>query len=209
MEFNGACSMAFLVVFSSVGVIYASDPDILTDFTVPAGQNPLKLTGDLFTFTGFRNVSNNNLAGQKAVKVTKAVAAEFPGLNGLGVSMAVLQFPAGGLNPPHTHPRASELLFLVEGCLLVGAVDTTGKLFTQTLTKGDVFVFPKGLFHYQLNTDNKVEAMAVSAFGSANAGTVSLPSTLFTTGIPDNVLAKSFKTDTHTIELLKAALKNP
>ncbi|GLJ44845.1 hypothetical protein SUGI_0943390 [Cryptomeria japonica] len=207
MEFNGACLMSILLLFSSVGIIYASDSDILTDFTVPAGQNPLNLTGNFFTFTGFRGLPNNNLTGQTAVKITKGVMAEFPALNGLGVSMAVLQFPAGGVNPPHTHPRASELLYLVDGCLLVGVVDTTGKLFTQTLTKGDLFVFPKGLLHYQLNTDNEAGAMAVSAFGSANAGTVSLPSTLFTSGITDDVLAKSFKTNTPTIELLKAALK--
>ncbi|GLJ48654.1 hypothetical protein SUGI_1026480 [Cryptomeria japonica] len=196
MEFNGACLIAILVVFSSVGAIYASDPDILTNFLVPAGQNPLNLTGSFFTFTGFQNVQNNNLTGQTTIKVMKAVAAEFLVLNGLGVSMAVLQFPAGRLNPPHTHPHASELLFLVDGYLLVGVVDTTGKLFTQTLTKGDLFVFPKGLLHYQLNTDADNEALAISTFGSANAGTVSVPSTLFTTSIPDDVLAKSFKTNT-------------
>ncbi|GLJ48651.1 hypothetical protein SUGI_1026420 [Cryptomeria japonica] len=209
MKFNGACLVAILVAFSSVVVIYASDPDILTDFVVPPGQNALNLTGDFFTFTGFRGLPNNNLTGQTTFKVTKAVAAEFPALNGLGVSMAVLQFPVGSVNPPHTHPRASELLFLVDGSLLVGVVDTTGKLFTQTLTKGDLFVFPKGLLHYQLNMYAGHAATAVSAFGSANAGTVSLPSTLFTSGIPVDVLAKSFKTDTHTIDLLKIALKSP
>ncbi|XP_059068405.1 germin-like protein 9-3 [Cryptomeria japonica] len=118
-----------------------------------------------------------------AVKVTKAVVAVFPALNGLGMSMAVLQFPVGKLNPPHTHPRTSELLFLVDGALLVGVMDTTGKLFTQTLISRDLFVFPKGLLHYQLNTDAAFEALAVSTFGRANAGTVSVPSTLFTTGM--------------------------
>ncbi|GLJ48667.1 hypothetical protein SUGI_1026650 [Cryptomeria japonica] len=185
-----------LVAFSSVGVIYTSDPDILTDFVVSAGQTTLNLTGNFFTFTGFRDVGNNNLTGQTAVKVTKVVAAEFLALNDSGVSMAVLQFPAGGLTPPQTHPPTSELMFLVDGTLLVGIVDTMGKLFTQTLISGDLFVFPKGLLHYQLNMDAAFEALAVSAFGSANAGTVSVPSTLFTTGIPDDVLAKSFKTNT-------------
>ncbi|GLJ48670.1 hypothetical protein SUGI_1026700 [Cryptomeria japonica] len=138
----------------------------------------------------------------------KAVAAEFLALNGLGLSMAVLQFPAGGLTPPQTNPRTSELMFLVDETLLVGVVDTTGKFFTQTLISGDLFVFPKGLLHYQLNMDAAFEALAVSAFGSANAGTVSVPSTLFTPGIPDDVLAKSFKTNTQTIELLKGGLKS-
>ncbi|KAK3017236.1 hypothetical protein RJ639_005524 [Escallonia herrerae] len=68
-----------------------------------------------------------------AFKVLKASMAEFPALNGQSVSYAVLQFSAGSVNPPHTHPRASELLFLLSGSLEVGFVDTTNKLFTQTL----------------------------------------------------------------------------
>ncbi|XP_075633890.1 germin-like protein 9-3 [Castanea sativa] len=124
----------------------------------------------------------------------------------ISVSYAVLQFPAGSPNPPHTHPRASELLFLVQGTLQVGFVDTTNKLFSQTLQTGDVFVFPKGLVHFQYNADPQVPALAISAFGSANAGTVSISNTLFTTGIGNNVLAKSFKTDVATIQALKAGL---
>ena len=60
--------------------------------------------------------------------------------------------------------------------------------------------------HFQYNDDVKSPAIAISTFGSANAGTVSLPNTLFTTGIDDNVLAKSFKTDIATIKALKAGL---
>ncbi|MBA0676144.1 hypothetical protein Goari_017650 [Gossypium aridum] len=46
--------------------------------------------------------------------------------------------------------------------------------------------------------------VAVSAFGSAAAGTVSVPSTVLATGIDDEILAKSFKTDVYTIQKLKA-----
>jgi quercetin dioxygenase-like cupin family protein len=130
--------------------------------------------------------------------------AEFPALNGQSVSYAFLQYPAGTLNPPHTHPRSAELLFLVDGCLEVGFVDTANKLFTQTLEAGDMFVFPKGLVHYQYNNDPKNLAVAVSSFGSASAGTVSIPSTLFTTGVDSGILAKAFKTDVATIEKIKA-----
>ncbi len=39
-----------------------------------------------------------------------------------------------GTNPPHTHPRASELLFLVSGGpLLAGFVDTSGHDGTRPL----------------------------------------------------------------------------
>ncbi|KAK1588585.1 hypothetical protein Q3G72_024765 [Acer saccharum] len=131
---------------------------------------------------------------------------KFPALNGQSVLLAVLQFPAGTTNPPHTHPRSAELLFLVDGSLEVGFVDTTNKLFSQTLQAGDMFVFPKGLVHFQYNADAQKPAIAFSAYGSANAGTVSLPVTLFTTSIDDMILAKAFKTNVVTIQALKAGL---
>ncbi|KAL4611741.1 hypothetical protein ACB092_08G147300 [Castanea dentata] len=180
----------FALLISSFAIIQmaiAGDPDILTDFIVP--PNVTNVDGNFFMFTGIRAL----LGGFPTVfKVTKASLVEFHALNGQSVSYAVLEFPAGTTNPPHTHPRASKLLFLTQGTLQVGVVDTTNKLFNKTLQMGDVFVFPK--------------VVAISAFGSANAGTVALPNTLFTTGIDSNVLAKSFKTDIATIKALKAGL---
>jgi quercetin dioxygenase-like cupin family protein len=126
--------------------------------------------------------------------VTKATMMEFPALNGQSVSYAMLKFPSESVNPPHTHPRAAELLLVLNGTLCVGFIDTTGKLYTQDLAEGDMFVFPKGLVHYQYNPGQS-PAVALSAFGSAAAGTVSVPVTVFGTGIDDAVLAKSFKTD--------------
>ena len=139
-----------------------------------------------------------------AFKVSKVSAAEFPALSGQSVSYAVLQFPAGTTNPPRTPPRSAELLFLVDGSLRVGFVDTTNRLFTQTLQSGDMFIFPKDLVHFQYNADSQNSALAISAFGSASAGTVSLPTTLFATSIDDNILAKAFKTDVAIIQALKS-----
>ncbi|KAL7202250.1 hypothetical protein ACSBR1_033845 [Camellia fascicularis] len=122
------------------------------------------------------------------------------------MSMAVLQFPVGGVNPPHTHPRSAELLFVMEGSMEVGFVDTANKLYIQTLQIGDMFVFPKGLVHYQYNADVTKQATAIFAFGTANAGTVSALVTSYATGIDDGILAKSFKTDVATIQKIKAGL---
>ncbi|KAH9321417.1 hypothetical protein KI387_016056, partial [Taxus chinensis] len=205
MEINGAWMIMALALGMVLTVTKAADPDILTDFVTGSGS--VIVDENFFTFRGFREIGNNNLTGQATAKVTKAAMAEFPGVTGLGVSMAVLQFPAGGVNPPHTHPRGSELLLVLYGTLEVGFVDTTGKLFTQTLEGGDVFIFPKGLLHFQLNKFDNDEAIAISGFGSANAGTVSVPTTLFASGISDDVLVKSFKTDYKTVDALKQALK--
>ncbi|XP_027348540.1 putative germin-like protein 9-2 [Abrus precatorius] len=185
--------------FAIVQITMGGDPDILTDFIGPSNGNP---DGNFFTFTGFRVFVGQNTP-PPTFKVTKASMAEFPALMGQSVSYAVLQYPNGSINPPHTHPRSAELLFVVEGALQVGFVDTTNKLYTQSLQTGDMFVFPKGLVHFQHNADEKNPAVAISAFGSANAGTISLPNTLFNTSIDDTVLALAFKTDVATIQNLK------
>lgn len=183
----------------------AGDPDILTDFVLPPNTPP-PTDGSFFTFTGMRALITAPFP--PTFKVFKAGMEQFPALNGQSVSYAVLMYPAGSVNPVHTHPRSAELLFLVQGSLEVGFVDSTNKLFTQSLQQGDIFVFPKGLVHFQYNpADNKSGAVAISAFGSANAGTVSLPNTLFNSTIDDGVLALSFKTDVATIQKLKAGLK--
>ncbi|PQQ04696.1 germin-like protein 9-3 [Prunus yedoensis var. nudiflora] len=89
--------------------------------------------------------------------------------------------------------------------LEVGFVDTKNHLFTQTLQAGDLFVFPKGSA-LPAHADAQKPALAISAFGSTNAGTVSIPSTLFTPVIDGNILALTLKTDAATIQKLKAGL---
>ncbi|XP_004506196.1 germin-like protein 9-3 [Cicer arietinum] len=186
--------------FTLMKLTRAGDPDILTDFISP-------LTGPIdanfFTYTGFRALVGPQNTSPPPFKVLKATMIEFPSLNGQSVSYASLQFQPKSINPPHTHPRSAELLLVIQGALQVGFVDTTNKLFTQNLQTGDIFVFPKGLVHFQHNVDEKIPALALSAFGSANAGTISLPNTLFNTSIDDNVLALAFKTDVSTVQNLK------
>ncbi|RZC84085.1 hypothetical protein C5167_046888 [Papaver somniferum] len=196
-------SLVILVLaFTTVQIAVGGDPDIITDFTSPA--NGSAANPDFFTFTGMRVLLEEDPS--PAFRVLKASMSEFPGLSGQSVSYAVLEFPVGSVNPPHTHPRSAELLFLISGTLEVGFIDTANKLFTQTLQSGDLFVFPKGLVHYQQNVDPQAYSIAVSAFGSANAGTVSVPSSVFASGIPDGILAKSFKTDVATIHAIKTGL---
>ncbi|KAL5830813.1 hypothetical protein ACOSQ4_016167 [Xanthoceras sorbifolium] len=195
----------FLVSLSSFAIFQmasASDIEITSDFIIPSDLKG-EVDGSFFTFTGMRAlVGAEQLAGFKS---SKAGMVEFPALNGLGVSLAFLQFPAGTINPPHSHPRSAELLFVVDGSLEVGLVDSKNKLYKQTLQTNDIFVFPKGLIHYQNNPDAKKPAIALSSFGSANPGTISLPLSLFTSGIDDGILSKAFKIDDITTQALKTA----
>ncbi|GJU04612.1 zinc finger, CCHC-type containing protein [Tanacetum coccineum] len=139
--------------------------------------------------------------------VVKATLNEFPGLLGQSVSYAILEFPAGSLNPLHIHPRSAELLFVIHSSLHVGFVDTKNTLFNQTLETGDMFVFPKGLVHFQYNSNNTEPALAVSAFGSASAGTQSIANSVFNSTIYEGVLAESFNTGSDVIEHIESGLK--
>jgi hypothetical protein len=72
----------------------------------------------------------------------------------VGISLARINFAPYGLNPPHIHPRETEILVVLEGTLLLGFVTSNidNCLFTKVLNAGDVFVFPIGLIHFQFNT---------------------------------------------------------
>ncbi|XP_016649659.1 PREDICTED: putative germin-like protein 9-2 [Prunus mume] len=173
--------------------VLASDPDILSYYIV---QENNKVDANSSTYTGFQDIFDD-VPG--TLNIMKAALAEFPALNGQNVSYAMLKYPANKESPPHTHPHAAELLFLV--CSLeVGFVDTKNVLYTQKLKVEDLFVFPKGLVHCQYNSYANLPAYADSAFGSANAGTVSVLIYMFVfgTGIDNAILAKSLKTDVGT-----------
>ncbi|KAM3295177.1 hypothetical protein ACQJBY_037817 [Aegilops geniculata] len=210
MNYYSLVLVVVSLVWAPLAVV-AGDPDILGDFMVPApmvGMPPTNITGDFFTYTDFRAANETMPWPPQYFIVIKANMGVFPALNGQSVSYAMLVFPSGYVNPPHTHPRAAELLFVHSGALSVGFVDTAGKLYTQDLVAGDIFVFPKGLVHYQYNQGPN-PATAFSAFGSAAPGTVNVPASVFGTGVDNVVLAKSFKTDFWTVQKLKAALTPP
>ncbi|KAL3680119.1 hypothetical protein R1sor_023075 [Riccia sorocarpa] len=110
------------------------------------------------------------------------------------------------VNVPHTHPRGTETLFIIEGTLEVGLIDTTQPvpvLFTQTLKKDDIFVFPRGLVHFQINKSKRT-VRAYASFSSTNPGLVSLPRTLFGVNIDIEVLTKSFEVSPYIIKTLSA-----
>ncbi|KAM7463790.1 hypothetical protein LguiA_031911 [Lonicera macranthoides] len=199
MALNSVPIAILLLTFCITAI--ASDPEIIQDFIVP--KNLTSINNKFFTYTKTRGIFNDN---PKIFTVTKASRSEFPALDGQSVSYEVLQFPQGALNALHMHPRASELLFLVRGVLEVGFVDTKNVLYEQKLKAGDMFVFPKGLVHYQYNRDDKGSAAAISAFTSASPTTVSVPTSVFGAGIDEEILAMSFKTNGDTVKKIRAGI---
>lgn len=158
-----------------------------------------------FFFDGIANpgIVNNSVGSL----VTGANVEKIPGLNTLGVSLARIDYAPDGLNPPHTHPRATEIIFVLEGELDVGFITTANKLISKTVKKGEIFVFPRGLVHFQKNNGDKA-ASVLSAFNSQLPGTQSLAMTLFTATppVPDNVLTKAFQIGTKEVDKMKSKL---
>ncbi|XP_077242318.1 putative germin-like protein 2-1 [Tasmannia lanceolata] len=205
-----------LVLLSSVASLtFASDPDSLQDFCVAdknstvfvngkVCKDPKLATADDFFFAGLDKPGNtSNPIGSSGTPVN---VDQIPGLNTLGVSMVRLDFAPNGLITPHTHPRATEMVVVLEGTLLVGFVTSTpeNRLISKVLNKGDVFVFPIGLIHFLWNT-GKTNAVAFGAFNSQNPGIIVIANSIFgsTPSISDDVLSKAFELDKKVIDYLQ------
>ncbi|KAJ4829557.1 hypothetical protein Tsubulata_017167 [Turnera subulata] len=109
---------------------------------------------------------------------TIVTAAEFPGLNTLGLSIARTDLDVDGLVMPHSHPRATEMLFVSQGVIIAGFIDTENTLFQKIISAGDVFVFPRGLLHFVLN-DGYEAAVVFSVLNSQNPGVVKIADAMF------------------------------
>uniref|UniRef100_A0ACD5VNE6 Uncharacterized protein n=1 Tax=Avena sativa TaxID=4498 RepID=A0ACD5VNE6_AVESA len=210
-----ACSSLFLAAVAVALVLavpsLAGDPDYLQDICVADLNSELKLNGfpckanataeDFFSGILGKPGATNTTTGSV---VTGANVEKVAGLNTLGVSLSRIDYAPGGLNPPHTHPRATEVVFVLYGELDVGFITTANKLFAKTICQGDVFVFPRGLVHFQKNNADKPAAV-ISAFNSQLPGTQSIAMTLFGASpeVPDDVLAKAFQIGTEEVDKIK------
>ena len=158
-----------------------------------------------FSFSGLHITGNtSNPTGSRVTAVT---VAQVPGLNTLGISMARIDYAPKGINPPHTHPRATEILTVVEGRIEVGFVTSNpdNRLISTVLQKGDVFVFPIGLIHFQHNV-GKGNAVAIAALSSQNPGVITIANAVFGSkpDISTDILGKAFQVDNGVIANLQA-----
>jgi quercetin dioxygenase-like cupin family protein len=124
------------------------------------------------------------------------------GLNGLGISVGRVDIGINGTVPMHTHPDATEVLIVFEGQMTAGFITPT-KLIVKNLNPGDVFVFPKGLLHFQVNS-GAGKAAAYIAYSSSNPNLHILDLLLFDNNLPTPTLQKTTLLDSAQINELKA-----
>lgn len=176
---------------------WASDPDPIEDFCIPSPskitsepcKNPRLVGPDDFVFSGARSAGNfSETTGLSSTPVNRA---KFPALNTLGMSAVRADLKPGGINPPHFHPRATEMVYVLQGKVYSGFVDSTNRVFAKVIEQGDVMVFPRGLVHFQMNVGDS-PATVFGCFNSQNPGMQKIPNVMFGSGIKDELLEKAF-----------------
>ncbi|KAE8699184.1 Germin-like protein subfamily 1 member 7 [Hibiscus syriacus] len=211
--------VAYVLLASASTFVSASDPSPLQDFCVANDddndidvfvngkfcKDPSLATPEDFFLSGLNNPRDT--LNQVGSVVTLANDEKIPGLNTLGISIARIDYSAlGGQHPPHIHPRATEILVVLEGTLRVGFVTSSpyNRLFTKELNPGDVFVFPVGLIHFQENIGSS-GAVALAAFNSQNPGDISISNAVFGSDPPidPDVLAKAFRMDKNVVHQMQ------
>nr|P45853.1 RecName: Full=Germin-like protein; Flags: Precursor [Ipomoea nil]BAA08266.1 germin-like protein precursor [Ipomoea nil] len=166
-------------------------------------KNTAKVTAADFVYSGLAKPGNTTNIINAAV--TPAFVGQFPGVIGLGVTLARLDLAPGGVIPMHTHPGASEILNVVEGTILAAFISSGNKVYEKALYPGDVMVFPQGLLDFQEIT-GKI-APGLCELRQRNPGLQILEfQHCFPTIFPPKTIAGTTCLDEATIKKLKSGL---
>ncbi|GMH04114.1 hypothetical protein Nepgr_005953 [Nepenthes gracilis] len=166
----------------------------VADFTLPNGpagyscKNPADVTVDDFVHYGLEAPGNTSNIIKAAV--TPAFAAQFPGVNGLGISSARLDLEVRGVVPMHTHLDGSEILHITRETIRAGFIASDDKVYYKTLNKGNIMVFPQGLLHFQVNS-GEIPAIAFVSFSSPSPGLQILDFALFGNDLLSELVEKT------------------
>ncbi|XP_068654056.1 germin-like protein 8-2 isoform X1 [Aristolochia californica] len=215
MKMAGNILVVFLLSLAAFQA-FAFDPSPLQDICVAdlnsnvrvngfVCKDPMLAVAEDFFFSGLDKVRTpTNAVGST---VTALNVTLVPGLNTLGITLVRIDYAPYGQNPPHTHPRATEILIVLEGSLFVGFVTSNpeNRLISKVLQKGDVFVFPIGLIHFQFNVGN-TNAVAIAALSSQNPGVITIADAVFGSNpkISADILARAFQVDKKIIDLIQS-----
>ena len=197
---------SFLLVSSS----HAAVQDFcVADLTAPQGhagypcKTPEEVTADDFVYSGLSQPGNTSSLFNAAINT--AFVDKFPGLNGLGLSMARADLAPGGVVPMHTHHGASETILIAKGSITAGFISSDNTVYLKTLKEGDIMVFPQGLLHFQVNTGRR-QALFWVSFSSSNPGIQILSNALFSNNLPSELIEKTTFLDDDEVKRLKALL---
>ncbi|KAH6812772.1 hypothetical protein C2S53_007875 [Perilla frutescens var. hirtella] len=206
---------SFLALNFFCNIAFAFDPPPLQDFCVADLNSSVRVNGlpcidpekvdaDDFFYRGLNLPGNTS--NPRGSSFTAVTVNQIPGLNTLGMVIARFDFEPNGFNLPHYHARATEVFTVLEGSMEVGFVTALPnyRLYRKVLEKGDVYVVPVGLVHYQRNV-GAGNVVALSALNSQKPGVTELPNVVFGTypDIDTDYLASAYYLDRKIVEELQ------
>ncbi|CAN4091144.1 unnamed protein product [Withania somnifera] len=221
MNMSSLITTIAIATFFSFQLAYAYDVSPLQDLCVAVKdsntsvfvngkicKDPNLSTVDDFFASGL-NIRGKVMRQTFGYSVNIVDVNTMSGLNTLGISLIRADFEPKGLIPLHTHPRATELITILEGTIYAGFLVPAenifkSRLFSKILRPGDVFVVPQGLIHFQYNV-GRTNATILASFNSQNPGFVMIPNSIFASDPPilDDALAKGFQLDRKVIQQLR------
>ncbi|KAF7986548.1 hypothetical protein HWV62_26276 [Athelia sp. TMB] len=156
--------------------------------TAPTANDRLALLSDEQLVFNFLSPPSGVVTGAGGHTV-EASSENFAAVVGNGVAMTIGFLGPCAINTPHTHPRATEINFSVNGTLRAGLLTENGARFVVSdLPPGSASVFPKGAIHFEMNTGCE-PAQFVAAFNDEDPGVLSVAQRYF--GLPPDIIGAS------------------
>lgn len=122
-------------------------------------------------------------------KLVSANVGNFAALVGNGLAMTVGYMEPCGINSPHTHPRATEVLLLLNGTISAGFLTENGSRFVMNdVHELSAMVFPAGSVHFQANYGCE-PVRFVAALSNEDPGTLQIAQRYF--ALPADVVGAS------------------
>ncbi|CAK9161551.1 unnamed protein product [Ilex paraguariensis] len=185
----------------------AFEPSPSQDFCVADTTSPVLVNGRACMDPKFVQPAHFSFSGlHVAGNTSNRQCGSNTGIEHLGISLARIDYAECGVLPPHMHPRATEILTVLEGTLEVGFVTSNpeNRFISKVLQKGDVFIFPIGLVHYQRNVGYG-SAVSISGLSSQNPGVITVTNVVFGSNppLPADMLAKAFQVDKNVVDNLQ------
>jgi len=128
-----------------------------------------------------------------------------PSLAGQGLSYSLFTIEPCGINLPHVHPRATELLYVIGGKDLRTAFveENGGRVIVNDIGMGEVTFFPEGLVHYQQNLSCETVTY-ISALNSEDPGVITVSTQFFR--LPNEAVQGSIGQDEDKVQQLIGGL---
>ena len=139
-------------------------------------------------------------------KIYQVNLAYLPSLAGEGVSLTYLEIDPCSINTPHSHPRATEIVHIIEGeNVQVGFVEENGgRVIINALRAGQTTFIPQGLVHYAQNL-GCVKTKIIAAFNSEDPGVINVGSQ--TLMFPREALSATLNIDESQLDGFKKGIR--